>query len=176
MLDSNPVTAILLLLGLGLLDHPLTKLSRRAYFKYMYRYIEFESIYPTSEKSSIWRRIASLLVLSFFLLVIWKVRELTGSESVGILYRWLVGFSLGTYLLIDLRHLESLLLNRLYAYTEDISGKLSYRASFSMKISAVHFFSTFLILAAVLVIQPDISILGIACAAIFLALRNLLLA
>jgi len=175
MLNADPLLAILLLLGLGFLDYPLTKLSRRMYFKYMYRYIEFESIPAASRKSASWWRAASLLILSAFLLIIWKARQLTGSESVEILYQWLVGFSIGTYLLINLRHFESLLLTRLYSYSDDISGKLSYRAAFSMKISAVHFFSLFLILIAVLVVRPDITILGIACAALFLAMRNLLL-
>ncbi len=176
MLNADPLLSVLLLLGLGFLDYPLTKLSRRMYFKYMYRYIEFESIPSTSRKSSGWWRTASLLILSAFLVIVWKARQLSGSESVEILYRWLVGFSIGTYLLIDLRHFESLLLTRLYSYSDDLSGKLSYRAVFSMRISAVHFFSFFLILVAALLFRPDISILGLACAALFLALRNLLLA
>jgi hypothetical protein len=96
-------------------------------------------------------------------------------QIAGICYLWLLGFAMGSYFVIDLRHVESILLSRLYHQADSVSGKVNYHTRLSMRISAVQLFSIFLIFSGFLLIIPAYFTLGLACAPLFLVIRNLLI-
>lgn len=161
---------------LAFADYPLMMIARRQYYLYMFRYIDYESIAGQKKKPSpIWG-IASKIVLGIALYGIWYLFSGSQEPAIGKMYLWLLGFVIGTYLIGNLRHLESILLARLYKSVKNVSGKLAYKPPISMRISAVQLLSYFAIFGLLYAYNPDYLILGAVSASMFLVLRNLLLA
>jgi hypothetical protein len=176
LLLNNPLLAIGLAMILAFADYPLTAMSRKQYYLYMFRYIDYESIAGQKKKpAAIWGIISKVL-LGGALFGIWYMYSGSRLITIGKMYLWLLGFVIGTYLIEDLRHLESLLLARLYKSVKNVSGKLAYKPPFSMKISAIQLVSNFVVLGLLYIYSPDYFILGAVSASLFLVLRNLLLA
>lgn len=176
ILLNNPWVGIGLAMILAFADYPLMALGRKQYYQYMFRYIDYESIAGQKKKPSpIWGN-TSKIVLGIALYGIWYLFSGSQEPTIGKMYLWLLGFVIGTYLIGNLRHLESILLAHLYKSVKNVSGKLAYKPPFSMRISAVQLQSYFVIFGLLYAYNPDYLILGAFSASIFLVLRNLLLA
>jgi hypothetical protein len=176
LLLNNPWIAIGLAMALAFADYPLTSFSRKQYYLYMFRYIDYESIAGQKKKpAAIWGIISKIL-LGGALFGIWYMYSGSQSPTIGKMYLWLLGFVIGTYLIEDLRHLESIFLARLYKSVKNVSGKLAYKPPFSMKISAIQLLPYFVIIGSFLIYQPDYFLFGATCSALFLVVRNVLLA
>jgi|GEM_PF-1971204 hypothetical protein len=176
ILLNNPWPGIALAMALAFADYPLTALGRKQYYLYMFRYIDYESIASQKKKPSPLWGIISKTVLGIALYGIWYLFSESQDPTIGKMYLWLLGFVIGTYLIGDIRHLESVLLANLYKSVKNVSGKLAYKPPFSMKISAIQLFSYTVIFGLVYIYNPDYLILGALSASMFLVLRNLLLA
>lgn len=176
ILLNNPWIGIGLAMILAFADYPLTALARKQYYQYMFRYIDYESIAGQKKQPSPVWGIASKAILGIALYGIWYLFSGSQEPAIGKMYLWLLGFVVGTYLIGNLRHLESILLARLYKSVKNVSGKLAYKPPFSMRISAIQLLSFLVIFGLVYAYNPDYLILGAFSASVFLVLRNLLLA
>jgi len=176
ILLNNPWIGIGLAMVLAFADYPLMALARKQYYLYMFRYIDYESIAGQKKKPSQLWGIISKVMLGIALYGIWYLFSGSQEPAIGKMYLWLLGFVIGTYLIGNLRHLGSILLARLYKSVKNVSGKLAYKPPFSMKISAVQLVSYFVVMGLFYIYRPDYFILGAVSAAMFLVLRNLLLA
>ncbi len=175
VLLDNPFVGIAIVLFLAFIDYPLTNIARNLYRRYMSRYIEYEAVGKTGKIASRFFLFATKIVIVLLLYLIWAIYHYGDVKIAGVCYLWLLGFAMGSYFIIDLRHVESLLLSRLYRQNDLLSGKISYHARLSLRISAVQFFSIFLIFSGFLLIKPVYFTLGLACAPLFLVIRNLLI-
>jgi len=173
---NNPWIGISIAIVLAFADYPLTAWGRKQYYLYMFRYIDYESIAGQKKKQSLIWGIASKVILAIALYGIWYLFSGSQEPAIGKMYLWLLGFVIGTYLIGDLRHIESVMLARLYRSVKNVSGKLAYKPPFSMKISAIQLIAFFVILGLFYIYRPDYFILGATSAALFLTLRNFLLA
>jgi hypothetical protein len=171
----QPYLGIAILLILAFIDLPLTLVARSSYQKYMIRFITYQSVKSGESRkfSVLWVLIKILIAALIF--AVWYIYDTADFRLAGKLYLWLLGFAIGSYLIIDIRHLESILLSRLYTRTDLIEGHISYHPDFSLKLSAVQFFSIFIIFSLYAILFPGYLGLGLACAPLFLIIRNLLL-
>ena len=172
---EQPLIGIGIVLVLAFLDYPLTAIARSSYDKYMHRYVDYQSMRSaeTHKVGYIW--VIIKLLIAVFLYLIWLFHSKGDLEITGRFYLWLLGFAIASYFLINLRHVESIMLSRLYSQTDSVNGHIAYHSRFSMKISAVQMFSIFIILCLVTVLLPNYFTIGLTCAPLFLATRNLLL-
>lgn len=166
---------IAIILVLAFVDYPLTRIARKLYIKYMSMYIEYKAVGRRDQTAFGFVWFATKVVTCFLLYGIWAIYYFSDLAIAGVFYLWLVGFAICSYFIIDLRHIESILLSLLYRQPKSISGKVSYYPKLSMRISAVQLFSIFLIFSGFLLIKPNYFTLGLACAPLFLTIRNLLL-
>jgi hypothetical protein len=171
----QPYSGIAIVLILAFIDYPLTLISRSSYQKYMTRFVEYKAVKGSyhNEFGIIWALVKILIAVLIF--AVWYLYDTAGLHVAGKLYLWLLGFAIGSYLIIDLRHLESILLSRLYTRTDLVEGRISYHPNFSLKLSAVQFFSIFIIFSLYAILSPGYLALGLACAPLFLIIRNLML-
>jgi hypothetical protein len=175
VLLDNPLLGIAIVLFLAFIDYPLTNIARNFYRRYMSRYIEYETVGKRDKNAFSFVWFATKIVIGFLLYIIWAIYHYSDVQIAGICYLWLLGFAMGSYFVIDLRHVESILLSRLYHQADSVSGKVNYHTRLSMRISAVQLFSIFLIFSGFLLIIPAYFTLGLACAPLFLVIRNLLI-
>lgn len=175
ILLDRPLLGIAIVLVLAFVDYPLTRIARKLYSRYMSRYIEYKAVGKREQTAFSFVWFAVKVIIGFLFYGIWAIYYYSGLQIAGVFYLWLMGFAIGSYFIIDLRHVESMLLSRLYRQTGYISGKVSYQPKLSMKISAVQLFSIFLIFCGFLLIKPAYFTLGLACAPLFLVMRNLIL-
>jgi len=172
---NRPLLGIAIVLILAFLDYPLTLIAQNMYKNYMSRYVEYRALEGRRKPAFgiLWFLIK--IVIGLLLYGIWIIYYYGELEIVGIFYLWLVGFAIGSYFIINLRHVESILLSHLYRNTDSVQGNITYHSKISVKISAVQFFSMFIIFCLFLIIAPGFFTLGLACAPLFLTARNLLL-
>ena len=172
---DRPLLSIAIVLVLALLDYPLTIIAQKMYKNHMSRYVEYHALKGKRKPAFgiLWFVIK--IIIGLLLYGIWIIYNYGEIEIVGIFYLWLVGFAIGSYFIINLRHIESILLSRLYRNTDSVQGSITYYPKISVKISAVQFFSMFIIFCLLLIISPGFFTLGLACAPLFLTARNLLL-
>lgn len=112
----------------------------------------------------------------FLIALIWAVAQASGSKMVAELYGLILGFSMSLYLIINLRHIESILIDRLVRrYRDDLSGKLIIRRRFSLGQSAIQILTLFVLLTIIAVLNPSPLHIGFAAAPLALIVRNTLL-
>lgn len=174
-LINRPFLGILLFLGLAFIDYPLKAIARSSYQKYMSRFIQYQTLIPTAGKDvePLW--IFIKIAAAILLYAIWFIYARAGLTIAGIIYLLILGFGIGLYSIVNLRHLENIMLSRLYTKTQMVDGLISYHNKFSLKVSAVQIFTIFIILGVNAVLVPGYFNLGLACAPLYLIIRNLLL-
>jgi len=172
---AKPFVGIATVLVLAFIDYPLTAISRSSYQKYMSGFIEYRSLKSKGRSGIGFIWVVIKILIAVLLYFIWLIYAYGGYQIAGVLYLWLLGFTIGSYFVIDLRHVESIFLSRLYNNSELVSGKITYQSRFSMKISAVQYLSIFIIFSLAAILTPSYFTLGLACAPFFLAIRNLVL-
>lgn len=113
---------------------------------------------------------------AFMITLIWAAGHASKSEIVFGLYRGILGFSVSLYLIINLRHIESILFEYLARrFQSDLSGKLTIKKRFSLGQSAVQIFTLSVILFFVAALRPHPVYFGLALAPLALIARNLYL-
>jgi hypothetical protein len=171
----KPFPGIIIYLVLALFDYPLTVISRSSYQKYMSRYVRYRAIEtsPGNYIMALWFIVK--IIIAILLYVIWLIAVHGELRAAGALYIWLLGFAIGLYLIIDIRHLESILLSRLHTKTVMIDGFISIDQRFSLKVSAIQIFTIFILFGVYALFNPGYFELGLACSPLFLIIRNHLL-
>jgi len=172
---TMPLPGIILVIILAFIDYPLTAIAHSSHQKYMSRFVQYRASAAGQNRNfSFWDAVIKLSV-AVFLYVIYAIYIGAELNIARVLYLWLLGFAIGSYFIVNLRHIESILLSRLYSRTDLVEGRISYQAKFSLKVSAVQFLSLFIIFALYAILVPSYFTLGLAFAPFFLIIRNLLL-
>lgn len=141
----------------------------------MSRYISYQTLNSRMDKhiGILW--VVIKIVIAVLLYAVWLIHVKGELPIAGMLYLWLLGFAIGLYLIINVRHLESIMLSRIYTKTDMIEGFISYHHNFSLRISAIQIFTLFILFCVYAILAPGYFTLGLACAPLFLIIRNLLL-
>ncbi len=180
---NQPLWMLGAILILSLLDHYLTFLGSQVYRKSLASKVEYANLKESSSLEGtsslgftfkyIWLKVLLILVI----LVIWIEVRVTRSQTVGDLYLFVLGFAFFDFLILDLRHLQSILISR-YAHTnpQSISGKISYQRSFSLMQSAFQLLLPFALTLAMFIFHPSYFLFGALLAPFFLIARNIYLA
>jgi hypothetical protein len=174
-----PVIAILLLLILSLGDLALGHLAKKQYERYTSNYIIYETALSGSStkppRSSPAKVIIKLLGIAIICLI-WLIAASSGIRATMRLYWAILGFALTIYFVIDLRHLESILIGQLVKSRGDqLSGKLSIKRGFSLGQTAIQLLTLSVIMFVVFLFAWEPFFIGAALAPLSLLIRNLAL-
>lgn len=113
---------------------------------------------------------------AFLILLIWAAAVTSDSPGAVNLYRAILGFSLSLFLIINLRHVESLMIGLLIKKRrQDLTGKVTLKKGFSLGQSAIQLSTLFIILALVALMKFQPFYIGAAVAPPSLIFRNLVL-
>jgi hypothetical protein len=175
----NPYIACIILLVLSLGDVILGNLSHKQYEKYTASIFMYETSLAkslTRSKTANIMAIITKVIPPFLLFIIWQMASGDSGKTTLNLYWLLLGFALSMYLIIDLRHLESMSFAILIKKARNgIEGKLLIKRYFSLSQSAIQIATILLILLAVFSIEQNPFFLGAALAPLTLIIRNLAL-
>ncbi|HEX9911774.1 MAG TPA: hypothetical protein VGB01_00850 [candidate division Zixibacteria bacterium] len=182
MIDQ-PIWMILVILVLSLLDYYLTTLSSNLYRKSFGQKVEYKNIKELSSENKkglfkfdakyLWLKVLLVLVI----LVIWIQAKTTELQAIKGLYFLILGFAFFNFLIINLRHLQSILISSYAARNpQQISGKVTYQRSFSLTQSAFQLLLPLILILAIFVFHPSYFLFGATLAPLFLILRNIFLA
>jgi len=113
---------------------------------------------------------------AFLIALIWALGRASKAPAFISLYAGIVGFSISLYLIMNLRHIGSLMIDALIKRrSDDLSGKLAIKKRFSLGQSAIQIFPIFVILVFAALLRPSPLFIGLALAPAALAARYLLL-
>ena len=182
MIDQ-PLWMILIILILSTLDYYLTILSASLYRKSFAQKVEYKNIRESSledrkdlfkfDAKYLWLKVLLILVI----LVIWIQAKTTELQVIQGLYFLILGFAFFNFLIIDLRHLQSIII---FSYAnknpQAISGKVTYQRSFSLMQSAFQLLLPLILSLVIFILHPSYFLLGAILAPLFLILRNIFLA
>jgi len=168
-----------LLIIVSFSDTLLGRIAKSHYEKYTSTVFMYESAISRKGRRSIREDIAasiSKIMVIIFLMAILKMGQISGLPELMAGYRLGLGFTIAIFLIIDLRHIESILIARLLIRRkQDIEGKLLIKTGYSLRQSAIQLMTLFIILAGVTAITADIFFLGAMFAPLALIIRNLAL-
>lgn len=173
---NDPRAGFLIIILLSLGDLLLRKKIRNGHARA--EFFEYEA--SISQDTGFIANFAIILLKispAFLVALVWALGQASKSAVVVTLYAALVGFSISLYFIVNLRHIESLMIDALVRRRRnDISGKLIIKRKFSLGQSAIQIFTIFVILAMAAAIRPSPLFIGIALAPASLIARNMLLA
>lgn len=179
LLLDNPRLPLIILIILGLTDISLARLLRRSSFYTRDEYFEYEKDeYPGPAIGGLPYFAFILLKISpvFLVLLLWAVAVTSRSPVSVWSYQAILGFSLFLFLILNLRHLETILTDLLLRLRRaDISGKLRLGRGYSLGYSGIRLFTPFIILFAIAVMRLEALYIGAAAAPLSLIIRNLIL-
>ena len=175
---NTPLIPFAILFVLSYLDLILGRLARRYYNLSTSKFIQYEAIDSIGERKRIvWLEIVLKALPPILLLFIWMLASSSENFSITVLYWALLGFSMMLYLIIDLRHLESIFISSIYkAKAGQIEGSIKIGQGVSMMQSSIQLFSIMIILLFVAVLVRHIFFFAASLAPLTLILRNLILA
>lgn len=176
---AQPLIPFLTLIILSIGDLVLGLWAGSLYVKYTAPIMMYETALHRQGK----RPAGQLLVRTFIkmlpaflILAIWQLSIEPGMAAIKYLYWLLLGFALTIYLIIDLRHLESLLIATLIKRKRGwIEGKLLIKSQFSLRQSAIQLLTILIILLFILFLNHRPFYIGAALAPLSLIIRNLAL-
>jgi len=179
----QPLWMILAILILSVLDYYLTMFSSNLYKKAFADSVEYKSTKGSSSNREkrrsllgagfLWLKLLLILVL----LIIWFQAKITQSQIVEQFYFFILGFTFFNFLIIDLRHLQNVLIFSYAAkHPQEISGKVSYHRSFSLMQSAFQLVLPFILVLVIFAFHPSFFLFGAILASFFLIVRNTFLA
>lgn len=114
---------------------------------------------------------------AFLITLIWAAAHASQSKIIKIVYAGLLGFAISIYLIVNLRHIESLLTDYLIQKRrKDLSGRVTIKRRFLLGQTAVRILSLFVMLAFIALIRPSPLFIGFALAPLVLVLRYWILA
>lgn len=177
IIDPRIALPILVILSLG--DLLLGRASARVSLKYRSKFFEYEATESSKDRSMSkigFMNILLKLIPAFLVLLIWAATISSKSQTSASLYQAILGFSLALFLIIDLRHIESLFLGLLARKRQDdINGKLIIKKGYSLGQSSVQFFTLFIVLTVVALLQFRPFFIAAALAPLSLIIRNMIL-
>ncbi len=174
---GTPIIASGILLVLSLGDILLGKIASNQYKNYTSKYIEYQSanLFKTSQTITFYKVLLKIIP-AILILIIWLTANSSSSPISLALYWMILGFSLSLFLIIDLRHLESIIVGRLYKNFQGIlSGKLSIGSKFSLGQSSAQILTLLVIMLIVTFFNWHLFYIGATLAPLSLILRNLFL-
>ncbi|MEE9554104.1 MAG: hypothetical protein V3W18_07365 [candidate division Zixibacteria bacterium] len=176
LLINDPRAGFIILIVLTIADLFFGKRAGSAGTKSRSEFIEYETTVSRDMGPVAYFALILLKISPPFLIALtWAAAKASGSEIVAILYAGLLGFTLALYLIINLRHLESALINKMVGYfREDLSGKILIRRRFSLGQSTIQIFSIFIIFLVVALVKPTPLFIGFALAPVALIIRNII--
>ncbi len=176
-----PIIYSAVILCMSALDEILSIVSRRLYHRGHNRFYT----YVGSGKQIAFRvRIFRWLIrvmIPVMLVVIHYLGQAFNEMTIIILYNAFAGFAFFNYLIINLRHLENILL---YKFTmsmfekgnfSDLHGEITIGRRFSLRQSSYQIFTVMILLFGVFIFHPSYFILGGLTAPFLISMRNLLL-
>jgi hypothetical protein len=176
---NDPRLAFVILILLSLTDLILGPSIRRFNIRHRSEFFEYESHkVPQPHGGPVAYFAYFLLKISpaFLLLLIWAAAVTSDSPGPVSLYRTALGFSLSLFLVINLRHIESLLITLLIkSRSRNLSGKIVLGKEFPLGQSAIQLFTLFIILVLVALMKFQPFYFGAAGAPLLLIIRNLIL-
>ncbi len=175
---NDPRLAFIILILLSLSDLILGRFVGRFNIRYRAEFFEYESrrVPGPGGATAYFAYILLKISPAFLLLLIWAAAVTAGSPGPVNLYRAVLGFSLSLFLIINLRHIESLMIGLLIkGRPHNLSGKIALKKGFSLGQSAIQLFTLFIILALVALMKFQPFYIGAATAPLSLIVRNLIL-
>ncbi len=176
---NDPRLAFVILILLSLSDLILGRFVGKSNIRYRAEFFEYEAgglPLPRGGAVAYFAYILLKISPAFLILLIWAAAVTSGSPGPVNLYRAILGFSLSLFLIINLRHVESLMIGLLIkGRRHDLSGKITLRKGFSLGQSAIQLSTLFIILALVAVMKLQPFYIGAAGAPLSLIVRNLIL-
>lgn len=176
---NDPRLAFGILILLSLADMILGPFIGRFNIRHRSEFFEYGSRrFPRSGGGAIAYCAFLLLRISpaFLLLLIWAAAVTSDSPGPVSLYRTALGFSLSLFLVINLRHIESLLISLfIKSRPSNLSGKIVLGEEFPLGQSAIQLFTLFIILVLVALMKFQPFYFGAAGAPLLLIIRNLIL-
>jgi hypothetical protein len=180
ILDYPFVFAIVILV-MSILDEILSVISRRLYFRGHNRFYTYVgSGRRIGFRSKVYRWFIRVSV-PVMLVVIFFLGQLLDEVTIQVLYYTFAGFAFFNYLIIDLRHLENILL---YKYTEslyekgnfsELQGEITIGRGFSLRQSSYQIFTIMILLFGVFIFHPSYFMMGGLIAPLLISVRNLIL-
>jgi hypothetical protein len=176
---ENPRLPLIILIILTAGDLFLARFLRKSGLFMRDEYFEYEEDeYPGPSVGGVAYFAFILLRISpvFLVLLLWVVAVTSKSPFSVWSYQAILGFSLFLFLIINLRHLETILTDILTRLRrDDISGKLKFGKGYSLGYSGIRLFTLFVILAVIAVLRFEAFYIGAAAAPLSLIIRNLVL-
>jgi hypothetical protein len=179
LLLENPRLPLVILIILIVSDLILAKLLRRSSLFIRDEYFEYEEDeYPEPTVGGVIYFAFFLLRISpvFLVLLLWAAAVTSRSPVSVWFYQAVLGFSLFLLLIINLRHVETILTDLLMRLRRaDLSGKLRLGRGYSLGYSVVRLVTIFIVLSVVAIIKPEAFYIGAVAAPFSLIVRNLIL-
>ncbi|PJA26116.1 MAG: hypothetical protein CO189_12515 [candidate division Zixibacteria bacterium CG_4_9_14_3_um_filter_46_8] len=178
---QQPVIFVLLIFSLSVLDETLTKAARELYTRGHNRYFVYigAKSSPTLKNTKV--RWAIRLSIPLLLLINSYIAKLSEDLTLEAINEIIAGFAFFSYLIIDLRHFENVLIYRLTRNGNDeergtdLEGELIIGRHFSLRQSSIQILAMALLLFAVLIFHPTYFMLGGFLAPLSFSARNLIL-
>ncbi|GEM_PF-6015193 len=180
ILDHSVVFAFIIFL-MSVLDELLSKIARKSYLRGFQRYFVYMGLNGNIRSSNLYLRWSLKISIPALLILISYLAEITADDTAAALYQAFAGFAFFDYLIIDLRHLENILIYRLSGTdnssrrSPDLEGELIIGRRFALMKSAFQVFVIALLLFGVLIFHPTYFIFGGMVAPMLISIRNLIL-
>jgi hypothetical protein len=179
LLLENPRLPLIILVVLTAGDLFLARFLRRSDLLKRDEYFEYEEDeYPAPAAAGIIYFAFILLKISpvFLVLLLWAVAVTSRSPVSLWFYHAILGFSLFLFLIINLRHLETILGDLLIRLRRaDLSGKLRLGRGYSLGYSVIRLLMLLIVLSVIAVLRLEAFYIGAAAAPLSLVIRNLIL-
>jgi hypothetical protein len=176
---NNPYAVFPLLLVLSLADIMLGYVARKGRETYIQPIFMYETTISIPGKKSFRKitiPIGTKLMAIALLFILWNHTVASAPPFSSRPYRFLLGFMLSIFLIIDLRHLETIFIARtIKSSRNDLEGKLLIKRGYSLRQSAIQLFTIFIILTGIFILNWDLFYFGVALAPLALIIRNLAL-
>ncbi len=166
---------------MSIFDDFLPKISRELYHRGHNKFFVYLGVNISFYAGSWWAKWGIRLLIPVMLVLIYNLAELSEDRASMDIYQMFAGFAFFNYLIINLRHLQNILL---YNLTRDDSKDINYMdldgeviigSRYSLRQSAVQIFTIALLFFGIFVFQPNFFLAGGILAPIFLTIRNLIL-
>ena len=178
---NQPVAFATIIFFMSILDEVLSRVARVLYMHGHNRYFTYLGLRNKPQMSNNVKRWAIRVSIPIMIVAIYIFAESSDQPEMTALYQAFAGFAFFNYLIINVRHVENILIYRLtMAEPEnddvpDIEGELAIGRRFSLKQSSFQIFALALLLIGVTIFHPTYFMLGGLIAPLLISMRNLIL-
>jgi hypothetical protein len=178
---NEPLIFAAIIFIMSVLDELLGYVARILYWHGHHRYFTYTNIgRPTSFGKNICRWLIKLAIPIIVILIFILARS-SGKKEVIALYQVFCGFTFFNYLIINIRHMENILIYRLtmtgdrQVKMRDLEGEVIIGRRFSLRQSSIQILGICILFFGILIFFPSYFILGGFLAPAFISIRNLVL-